>query len=202
VLLEKLSDRRYLDEIVLGKILQLNPEEQTEVYKSIIDLVKTRLEKAKSVKKRRKKKEVDVENLADNLVRRLNSRIRKFPEGYLIDYRGLWSSEVKIPRGKVILGSDLGGFFVQVDGERIYSGWSEKEAKFVYYAALTGSSSVKIPLDKHSLEKALEAFEKDYERLKKDVNDLLLTTIPDAKIRAKVEDLVWKKIFSQINLRE
>ena len=91
---------------------------------------------------------------------------------------------------------------MQVGDEEIYRSWKEKEVRFVYYAALTGSSLVKIPLDKYSLEKAVEAFEKDYGKLKKDVNDLLLTTIPDAKIRAKVEDLVWKKIFSQINLRE
>ncbi|MEM1542631.1 MAG: hypothetical protein QXV82_08370, partial [Ignisphaera sp.] len=198
-------DRRKLDEIIMGKILGLTIDEQLQVYKSVIDLVKSRIEKAKSFRKRWKKKEINFESILYSVINRLNDKIikiKKFPEDYLIDYHGLWSNEIKIPKGKTVSGADLSGFYVQVDGERIYSGWSEKEAKFVYYAALTGSSSVKIPLDKHSLEKALEAFEKDYERLKKDVNDLLLTTIPDAKIRAKVEDLVWKKIFSQINLRE
>jgi len=41
--------RKKLDDIVLGKILGLNINEQIEVYKTIIDIIKNRLEKADSV---------------------------------------------------------------------------------------------------------------------------------------------------------
>jgi hypothetical protein len=43
------SDRRRLDQIVMGEILGLSEKEQLEVYRAVIDLVKTRIEKARSV---------------------------------------------------------------------------------------------------------------------------------------------------------
>ena len=44
--------RRKVDKIVFEKILQLSEEEQSEIYKSIITLVKRRLEKAKGIENR------------------------------------------------------------------------------------------------------------------------------------------------------
>jgi len=49
-------DRRKLDMIVMGEILGLSEEEQLEVYRAVIDLVKSRIEKAKSSGKRVRKK--------------------------------------------------------------------------------------------------------------------------------------------------
>ena len=52
VSLEKVKpNRRELDCIVMGEILGLSEEEQLEVYRAVIDLVRSRLEKARSVKK-------------------------------------------------------------------------------------------------------------------------------------------------------
>lgn len=45
-------DRRELDKIVMGDILGLTEEEQLEVYRAVVDLVKSRIEKAKSVQKK------------------------------------------------------------------------------------------------------------------------------------------------------
>ncbi|MFH0930674.1 MAG: hypothetical protein V1890_01885 [Candidatus Zixiibacteriota bacterium] len=42
-------ERRELDKIIMGEILGLTDEEQLEVYKAVVDLVKSRIEKAKSV---------------------------------------------------------------------------------------------------------------------------------------------------------
>lgn len=50
-------DRRELDKIIMGNILGLTDEEQLEVYKAVIDLVKSRIEKAKSVEKQDKAKD-------------------------------------------------------------------------------------------------------------------------------------------------
>ena len=57
-------DRRELDKIIMGEILGLTDEEQLEVYRAVIDLVKSRLEKAKSFGKRKKTKEgIDIDLL-------------------------------------------------------------------------------------------------------------------------------------------
>ena len=48
--IEKIKEiRRKIDNIVMGKILGLNKEEQIELYKALIDIIKNRLDKAKSV---------------------------------------------------------------------------------------------------------------------------------------------------------
>ncbi|MBI4649284.1 MAG: hypothetical protein HY738_22475, partial [Bacteroidia bacterium] len=44
-------DRRELDKIIMGEILGLTDEEQLEVYHAVVDLVSSRIEKAKSVEK-------------------------------------------------------------------------------------------------------------------------------------------------------
>jgi hypothetical protein len=94
-----------------------------------------------------------------------------------------------------MLGSDINGFYVRVRGEEVYRGWDQEEAKFIYFAALTGRSSVRIPLDKQTIISVVKSFEEKYKRLKEEVDELLLTLIADAKIRRAVEEKIWKKIF-------
>jgi type I restriction enzyme M protein len=191
-------DRRGLDEIVMNEILGLNEKEQIEVYKAVIDLVKTRIERAKTIVKRKKKKGVDVEALANGIITRLNAKIERFPAAYLTSYKGLWSTEIKIPSGQPVLGSDINGFYVRVRGEEVYRGWNHDEAKFIYFAALTGCSSVRIPLDEQAAASAVKSFEEEYKKLKEEVDKLLLTLIADAKIRKDVEEKVWKRIFQSL----
>jgi type I restriction-modification system DNA methylase subunit len=189
--------RRALDKIIMEDILGLTEEDQVKVYKAVIDLVKTRIERAKTAARRKKKKGVDVEALANGIVSRLNTKIERFPDAYLTSYKGLWSNEIKIPIGQPTLGSDINGFYVRVRGDEVYRGWNQEEAKFIYFAALTGASSVKLPLDKQVIRAAVEAFEKNYNKLKEEVDTLLLTLIPDVKVRKKVEDRVWSLLFSK-----
>ncbi len=55
-----------LDKIVLHDILELSETEHSEVYQAVVDLVKSRLEKAKSVGEKASKKEGSLsENLTD-----------------------------------------------------------------------------------------------------------------------------------------
>jgi len=62
-------ERRELDKIVMGEILGLTDEEQLEVYRAVIDLVKSRIEKAKSVKSKKTKKGIDVGALKNEIVK-------------------------------------------------------------------------------------------------------------------------------------
>jgi type I restriction-modification system DNA methylase subunit len=54
-----LPDRRELDKIIMGDVLGLTEPEQLEVYKAVVDLVKSRIEKARSVDKNNNDKELD-----------------------------------------------------------------------------------------------------------------------------------------------
>ena len=187
--------RKMIDDIILIKILGLSETDLLDLYKAIIDLLRARIDRAKTVVRRKKKKGVNVEALANGIINRLTTRIKKFPDAYLSDYKGLWSDEIRIPEGKPTMGSDIGGFYVQVRGEEVHRSWDQDEVKFVYFSALTGASHVKLPLDKQAMKAAVEAFEREYNTLKEEVRNLLLTLIPDSKIRKKVEDYVWNILF-------
>ncbi len=73
VSLDKIKpDRRSLDKIVMGEILGLSDDEQLEVYRGVVDLVKSRIEKAQSFGKKTKTKEgIDVGALKTLLVERI-----------------------------------------------------------------------------------------------------------------------------------
>jgi hypothetical protein len=61
--------RRELDKIIMGEILGLTEEEQLEVYRAVIDLVKSRIEKAKSFGKKKKTKEgIDLNALKNTVI--------------------------------------------------------------------------------------------------------------------------------------
>lgn len=70
------SDRRELDKIIMSDILGLTDEEQIEVYRAVVDLVKSRLERAKSTGKNKKKVEgIDINALKNAVI----DRIKKEP---------------------------------------------------------------------------------------------------------------------------
>jgi hypothetical protein len=62
-------DQRELDKIIMGEILGLTDEEQLEVYRAVIDLVSSRIERAKSVKKRTTSEGLNIDDLADEIIK-------------------------------------------------------------------------------------------------------------------------------------
>jgi hypothetical protein len=69
-----MPDRRELDKIIMGELLGLTDEEQLEVYRSVVDLVKSRLEKAKSVEKSKKYSEgLDMELVVNDAIMSLKN---------------------------------------------------------------------------------------------------------------------------------
>jgi hypothetical protein len=74
VSLEKVkSDRRKLDKIVMGEILDLTDEEQLEVYRAVIDLVKSRIERAKSVKNKKIVEGVDIDATKNLIIQEIDN---------------------------------------------------------------------------------------------------------------------------------
>jgi hypothetical protein len=76
VSLEKIkTERRELDQIIMGEILGLDEEEQLEVYRGVIDLVKSRITKAKSVDKTKKMNEnIDIDSLKNTVVNHIKEK--------------------------------------------------------------------------------------------------------------------------------
>ncbi|MGA2822363.1 MAG: hypothetical protein ABSE72_02440, partial [Bacteroidales bacterium] len=69
------SDRRELDKIIMSDILGLTNDEQLKVYSAVIDLVKSRIEKAKSVEKNNKFIEgIDIKSAKNEAIAELKKR--------------------------------------------------------------------------------------------------------------------------------
>ena len=184
-------ERRELDKIVMGEILGLTEEEQLEVYKAVIDLVKSRLEKARSVPKQAKRKRVDIVALAESILREIDtSDLKKFPDDYI---EGEECREIEVPEGKPEAGSDLHGFFVKIGDARIECG-SQAEAKYIEYAVMNGNARIRIPKDERAIKNAVECYGSAFNKLKKDVSIYTRKTIKNNKLREKVESLVLRKI--------
>lgn len=71
VLIENIKkDRRNLDKIIMGEILGLTEEEQLEVYRAVIDLVKSRIDKARSFEGSQKTADgIDIQALSESIVK-------------------------------------------------------------------------------------------------------------------------------------
>jgi tRNA1(Val) A37 N6-methylase TrmN6 len=71
-------DRRELDKIIMGDMLGLTDEEQLEVYKAVVDLVKSRIEKAKSVDGHNISKDgIDMGAMKKSVIERVNREVEK-----------------------------------------------------------------------------------------------------------------------------
>ncbi len=197
--LEKIApQRKLIDEIVFVGVLGFKSEEFLEFYRALVELLRARIERARSVQRKSKRKGIDIKNLASNIVNRLIIRIRKFPEEYVSTLQLGSLKEIKIPKGRATIKSDINGFYVQVNGKEIFRSRDQIKVKYVYFAALTGAKSVKIPEDKKIIENAVRRFEEDYQKLKEEITKITETSAPDIKVRKKIEDAVWKLIFENI----
>lgn len=184
-------DRRELDEIVMGDILGLTEKEQVEVYKAVIDLVKSRAEKAKSVNNKKEKKQSDIDVLANHIIEEID-KPKTFPDDYF--KKGILFKVIEIPSGQPELGTDLEGAFVKINEEKLRFE-DQDEANYVFYAALNRQTRIRIPTDKETLQSNLKSYAKVFKKMEEKIEELSKAYIPDKKLREKVKDEVWKKIF-------
>lgn len=186
------SDRRKLDEIIMGDILGLTENEQLEVYRAIIDMVRSRLEKAKSVSKREKVKGIDLDSLVESILNDIgNVEMGHFPEDYIdeCDYR-----EITVPKGQVEIGSDLNGFFVIVGGQEIRCD-SSYLALYIQYAVMNGRTRIEIPIDNEVLRKTVEEYKPLIDETREKLVVFLESLIPDRKLRKRIYSIVWERIL-------
>ena len=110
VYLDKVKpDRRELDKIIMGNILGLTDEDQLEVYRAVVDLVKSRIDKAKSVKKKGKIKEgVDIEQLSRVIIDKIGKvTYRKFYEEKVLSRKELKDVKLFSPATKPVINIGL-----------------------------------------------------------------------------------------------
>jgi hypothetical protein len=186
-------DRLELDNIIFD-VLDLTKNERLEVYKGVIDLVKSRIEKAKSVKKKSKKSKIDLELFAENIFEETRFKeLKRFPDEYFGDIETL---EKELPEGNSAeIENDLfNGLHVKVDGEIVKCG-SMEEAKYIKYAVLNSHRIVRIPRRKEDLARIVKEYDNLVTEIKAKAEKILKEEIKDKKLREKIEREISRKIF-------
>ncbi|MBM3141558.1 MAG: SAM-dependent DNA methyltransferase [Chloroflexi bacterium] len=187
-------DRRELDKIIMGEILGLTDDEQLEVYRAVIDLVKSRLEKAKSFGKRKKTREgIDVDLLVKTVMEKVgDDTLGKFHREKVLSQKQLYTKALPKAGDEIAVRQSLLGW-------RLYSGKeyidcaSEFEARYLRVWLQAGMVEVKVPKD----EGYLETIVPELESLKAKIDDAIeahLSFIANPRTRDRILHRLWQEI--------
>lgn len=187
--------RRELDKVIMGNVLGLTDEEQLEVYKAVVDLVRSRLEKAKSAEKQKKLQDgIDTEAFVKNVLNKIGDEtIGKFYKENITSLRKLVIRNLIPRRGKVELVQDLYGWQVQSGGKGIICK-VEDEAKYLKIFVEMGFEEIEMPLEKAELQKVLP----DLISIKDSHNTVMkvyLNSIVNKKLRTSLENKIWRELM-------
>ncbi len=187
-------DRRELDKIIMGEILGLTDEEQLEVYRAVIDLVKSRIDTAKSFGNKKKiKGGIDIGLLTKTVMDKIGDEtLGKFYKEKILSQKHLYTKKLPEYSDKVKIEKELFGW-------RLYSGRkyvnckSESEAHYLKVWLSVGLEKVKVPKDEKYLKDSLS----ELEELKKKIDgivDSYLSSIMDTKTSNKILHQLWTEI--------
>jgi hypothetical protein len=187
-------DRRELDKIVMGEILGLSDEEQIEVYRAVIDLVKSRLEKAKSFGKRKKTREgIDIDLLVKTVMEKAgDDTLGKFYREKVLSQKSLYAKTLPKASDDIDIKQSLLGW-------RLYSGKeyidcaSELETRYLRVWLQAGMVEVKVPKDEGYLETTVP----ELESLKAKIDAAIeahLSFIANPRTRDRILHQLWQEI--------
>jgi hypothetical protein len=186
-------DRRELDKIVMGEILGLSDEEQLEVYRAVVDLVKSRIEKAKSFGKRRKSKEgIDIDLLVKTVMDKLGEdTLGNFYREKILPHKPLRTKSLPKISGEVKLEQELFGWRLSSGREHIDC-TSEMEARYLKVWLEAGLESIKVPKDEDYLREIVL----ELENLKQETDEVFedyLGSILDPRLRQRLLHQLWQE---------
>lgn len=165
------SDRRELDKIVMGEILGLTEKDQLEVYRAVIDLVKSRIERARSVEKvKTEEKDVKLDKISESVGSKMKDKIfmQRIPQ----DFKDDEYKVVKLPDDEGIpkISSDVSGIYLEFEKNRIKCS-SLAEAKFLFFAFLQRLREVKVSSDKKIVNSISESFSKFLQEVRQGIKE-------------------------------
>ncbi len=187
-------DRRELDKIVMDEILGLTDEEQLEVYRSVIDLVKSRIEKARSFGKRRKTREgIDIDLLVKTVMDKLGEEtLGKFYREKILTHKPLRTKRLPKVSGEVKLQQELFGWRLSSGREHVDC-ISELEARYLKVWSEARLESIKIPEDENHLKESVP----ELESLKQKTDEIFedyLGSILDSRLRQRLLHQLWQEV--------
>jgi len=185
---------RKLNRIVAQKIFHLNEDDELKIYRAVVDLVKSRLEKANSVDKKKKIQEgVDVDALVKVIMEKVGSdTLGVFFKSEIAQQKPLTNKTIPRFTGDVRIVNELFDWYLYLGNKKVKCN-SELEARYLKVWAEAGLEQVKIPKD----EKALKTIVPKLEKLKANIDKIVqsyLNSILDRKTRVKIAHFVWTEL--------
>lgn len=188
------SDRRALDKIFMGEILGLTDDEQLEVYRAVVDLVKSRIEKAKSFgNKKRTKEGIDIDAFVTTVINNIGEKnIGVFYREEILNQKSLLSKTLPKASDDVKIEHHLFGWKLSSRKEYIEC-HSEEEARYLKVFLETGIEEAKIPENKDYLKRILPTLEH-----LKAMADKVIDSYLESIISVKTKEMLRYKIWSEI----
>ena len=199
-------DRRELDKIIMGDILGLTDNEQLEVYRAVVDLVRSRIEKAKSFGKKGKIKEgLDVELLTRTIKEKLGDKLlghfysekilgqKNLKTVKLFHPTPLTSPLAKGGKGGVEIKNELFGWRLSSGKDHIDC-QSEAEAEYLKIWLESGIEEVKVPKDESYISKILPELKALKEKIDRIISDHI-SSITSQKLQNKILQKLQGELF-------
>jgi len=187
-------DRRELDKIVMGEVLDLSDEEQLKVYKAVVDLVGSRLRKAKSVQKVKKTKGgVNLDLMVETVMKKIGTpTLGSFYKRRVLSKKNLQKIDLPEKSELLEIKKTLWGFRL-VSGKNSLDCASKEEAEYLKIFVEAGWESVKIPKDLETVKKVLPNLKKIFQKVKESL-EYYTDGIIDDRLTNQIETLVWQEV--------
>ncbi len=191
-------DRRELDKIIMGDILGLTENEQLEVYLAVVDLVRSRIEKAKSVEKKGKTKEgFDIELLTKTIKEKLGDKLLgNFYREKILSQKDLKTVKLFHPTKEIEIKKDFlkGGGWLLLSGKDLIECQSETEAEYLKVWLESGLDEIKVPQDESYISKILQELKALKEKIDEIISDHI-SSITSQKLQQKILQKLQGELF-------
>ncbi len=188
-------DRRELDKIIMGDILGLTEDEQLEVYRAVVDLVKSRIEKAKSVDKKGKTKEgIDIELLTRTIKEKLGDKLLgNFYSEKILSQKNLKTVKLFHPTKDIHIKNELFGWRL-LSGKDHIDCQSEAEAEYLKIWLESGLEEIKVPKEESFILKILPELKALKEKIDHTIYDHI-SSITSQKLQQKILQKLQGELF-------
>ncbi len=196
VLLENVKpELRELDRIIMGDILGLTVEEQLEVYRAVVDLVRSRIRKSESVQNDRIYKEgIDVEAFIDAVLDRLGEEtVGNFYREKVLSRIGIRRIDLPPTGGRLYIEPTLLGWRLY-RGKEFVECRSEGEARYLEILSTYGLTEARVPIDEGYLEAIVPQMEELHEK-SEGILQSYLEPITNVKLRNSLKTRIYLEIF-------
>ncbi len=186
-----LPDRRRLDEIVMGEILGLTEVEQLDIYRNVIDLVGSRIARARSLGKKNKiLNGINTTQFVKDVLKEIGKpTIGDLYREKILSRNDLKLRRIQTGRGDKTVENGLFGWSLNNGGVPVECS-SETEAKYLKTLVECGMDEIQVPQDEKSLKKITEELIKIKSKID-EVVDYYLESIVNQKTKDKLDHLVW-----------